>query len=269
MQLQARLVHAEPGRRVVEASAHREGVLLGSALGEGGTAEEAEDRALARLKARLGGTQPIAAPMAQAARALPAKPAVPASPPAPTEPPPLSATQPQLVLDSQAPAGSNASTANVQQPALELPALPKAPVAPPAEPTQEPPPDPEDWSGELAQIDLELRRLGWQREQESAYLERAFGHPSRSRLTTYADLQAYLQALQTLEPGCDPTTASVPLRRRDLLNQCDGLLAQLQWDANQGRQFLERQFQVSSRQQLSDAQLLQFNMLLEGELIGV
>ena len=137
------------------------------------------------------------------------------------------------------------------------------------EPPQEPAPDPEDWSSELAQIDLELRRLGWQREQESTYLERAFGHPSRSRLTTYGDLVAYLQGLQALEAGCNPAEAAVPLRRRDLLSQCDALLAQLQWDASQGRQFLERQFQVNSRQQLSDTQLLQFNMLLEGELIGV
>ena len=247
MQLQARLVHAEPGRRVVEASAHRNGVLLGSALGEGGTAEEAEDRALARLQARLEGT-----------------------PPAQTEPAPSAATQPQPSRDSQTPAGStDTAPTSAQHQSLELPALPKAPAPPAAEPLQEPPPDPEDWSGELAQIDLQLRRLGWQREQENAYLERAFTHPSRSRLTTYADLLAYLQALQTLEPGSDPATAPVPLRRRDLLSQCDALLAQLQWDSGQGRQFLERQFQLSSRQQLSDAQLLQFNMLLEGELIGV
>ncbi|WP_053068473.1 hypothetical protein [Synechococcus sp. GFB01] len=80
---------------------------------------------------------------------------------------------------------------------------------------------------------------------------------------------AYLQALQTLDAGSDPATAAVPLRRRDLLAQSDQLLGRLQWDAVQGRQFLEQHFQRSSRQQLSDSQLLQFNMLLEGELIGV
>ncbi len=153
--------------------------------------------------------------------------------------------------------------------------VPPDPVAVPtaepvtAEPVTEPPPDPDDWSSELAQLDLELRRIGWQREQEGPYLERAFGHPSRSRLTSYSDLLAYLQALQNLPPGSDPTTAAIPLRRRDLLSQCDQLLGQLGWSAAQGRQFLERHFQLSSRQQLSDSQLLQFNMLLESELIGV
>jgi hypothetical protein len=221
MQLQARLVHAEPGRRVVELSAHLNGVLLGSALGEGATAEDAEDRALARLQRRLGQNAP--------------------QPPA------------------------------ADQPELELPSLPKPPGEVPAAvalTVEEPSPDPEDWSNELTQIDLQLRRLGWQRDQETTYLKRAFGHPSRSRLTSYGDLLAYLQALQGLEPGCDPASAPVPLRRRDLLEQCDTLLGQLHWNAAQGRQFLERHFQLSSRQQLSDPQLLQFNMLLESELIG-
>jgi hypothetical protein len=256
MQLQARLVHAEPGHRVVEVSAQRDGQPLGSALGEGATAEEAEDRALARLQTRL--VLPAAAP------AGPSRPKP--SPPAPTAPSPA----PPRSRPEASPAVAAEPPAPEEQPQLELPSLPR--VAAPAAETetlQEPPPDPEDWSSELTQLDLELRRLGWQREQESIYLERAFGHPSRSRLTTYADLQAYLQALQALEPGNNPAAAPVPLRRRDLLAQCDALLAQLQWDAPQGRQFLERHFSAASRQQLSDAQLLQFNMLLESELIGV
>jgi hypothetical protein len=133
---------------------------------------------------------------------------------------------------------------------------------------EEPAADPEDWSSELAQLELELKRLGWQREQESSYLERAFGHPSRSRLTTYADLLAYLQALAGLEPGSDPTNAAIPLRRKDLLLQCDQLMSQLNWDAGKGREYLEQQFNLNSRQQLSDSQLLHFNMLLESEWLN-
>ena len=277
MQLQARLVHAEPGRRVVEVSAHHNGELLGSSLGEGGTAEEAEDRALARLRTRLSLTAPEPAQPAAPGPARPEPPCNASSPQgssAPPAAPPASRPAPPKRTPA-APAPQQPSEEN--QTSLELPALPRqAPMPASSEsaperamaPPQEPAPDPEDWSSELAQIDLELRRLGWQREQESTYLERAFGHPSRSRLTTYGDLVAYLQGLQALEAGCNPADAAVPLRRRDLLSQCDALLAQLQWDAGQGRQFLERQFQVNSRQQLSDTQLLQFNMLLEGELIG-
>jgi hypothetical protein len=140
------------------------------------------------------------------------------------------------------------------------PPLESAPVEPPA--------DPEDWSAELARLDLELRRLGWSREQEETYLKRAFGHPSRSRLTAYADLSAYLSALAALTPESDPASAPVPLRRRDLLLQGEELIQQLGWSADQGRLFLQEQLGASSRQRLNEAQLLQFNMLLEGELLN-
>lgn len=125
--------------------------------------------------------------------------------------------------------------------------------------------EPQDWSAELTHLDLQLRRLGWDREREAAYLQRCFGHPSRDRITVYADLIAYLQAIETLEPGCDPTTAAVPLRRADLLEQCNQLLQLLGWDGSMGRSFLEKRMGVSSRQQLKDADLLRFNMLLEEE----
>ncbi len=129
------------------------------------------------------------------------------------------------------------------------------------------PADPEDWSDELAALDIQLQRLGWLREQESIYLQRAFGHPSRSRLTSYGDLVAYLAAVRQLPSPSDPASVPVPLRRVDLLAQSDQLLGQLGWDASRGREILETFFQRSSRQQLNDEDLLRFNMVLEGELI--
>jgi hypothetical protein len=132
----------------------------------------------------------------------------------------------------------------------------------------EPPADPEDWSDELAAVELELGRLGWNRDQEATYLQRAFGHPSRSRLVRYADLQAHLGSLRRLAAGSDPATAPTPLRRSDLLLQCDQLLDRLGWGAAEGRAYLERSFGLASRQQLSDEQLLRFNMLLEEQLPG-
>jgi hypothetical protein len=131
---------------------------------------------------------------------------------------------------------------------------------------QEPPPDPEDWSAELARLDLALQRLGWGREEEGRYLQRAFQLPDRNRLTTYADLKAYLEAVEALEPGTDPAEAAVPLRRRDLLAQCDQLLERLGWDRDRARGFLQKQLGVPSRLRLSDQQLLEFNMRLEEEL---
>jgi hypothetical protein len=230
---------------------------LGSALGEAPTAEEAEDRASTRLLARLA-TQPEPSPQpptksqSQAPSPQADKPHLPIAIPA--------------AIPSQAPAPEPmpAPTAALNDAEPKLPPFQKL-----EPPSGEPGGEPEDWSSELAGLDLQLQRLGWTRDEEAIYLERAFSHPSRNRLTSYVDLVTYLKALEALSPGANPGYAPVPLRRKDLLSQCDQLLGQLQWDASRGRSFLEQHFSLTSRQQLNDTQLLQFNMLLEGELMGV
>jgi hypothetical protein len=235
MLIEIELVHAATGQRVVRARAMAAEGCLAMALGEGATAEEAEEKARTRLTAQL----------AAQTSGQPQRPGRP-------QPSAAAPVAPGQVAPDQA---------HAEQPA----ALPE-PAAEPAE--QEPEADPEDWSSELASLDLQLQRLGWSREQESTYLARAFGHGSRSRLTTYADLMAYLKVLEAMPAGAEPDSAAVPLKRSDLLSQCDQLLGQLGWDAGRGRRLLESQFGRSSRQQLSDSQLLAFNMVLEGELIA-
>ena len=231
-QLEVQLVHAEAGSRIVLVQLRRAGQILDSALGEAATAELAEDRARQRLQGR---------------------------------------PQPQIELEAmESLAGGKVARGPVaRQKAPAAIAIPASQTSqpeslqPPAQPPEEPQVDPEDWSAELAQLELELQRLGWDRDQEAVYLQRVFGNPNRNRLTNYADLQAYLAALQGFSPGTQASSAPAPLRRRELLSQCDQLLAQLQWEPGQGRALLEQHFSLTSRQQLSDAQLLQFNILLE------
>lgn len=237
MPIQIQLVHAEPGRRVVLASAVGDPDGQAMALGEADTAEAAEDRARQRLQQLLD------------ARSTPAP--TPSRKPWPV-PEPERKPQPQQAAEA-APMGEPE---------------PQPQPEPEPQPAGEPPLDPEDWSAELANLEVQLRRVGWSREQESAYLLRAFGHGSRARLTRYSDLISYLRALEGFAPGEDPTSCPVPLRRADLLSQCDQLLTSLNWDARRGRQLLESHFGRSSRQLLSDAQLLEFNMMLEGELLS-
>ena len=272
IQFQVRLVHAESGNRVVEVRALRGSTPLGSALGEAANAEEAEQRALDRLLSRLGPLEELSASNTP----IPAETSPPADPPLnlsahPPAHPPVSA--PVTPPTAEAPAsgqGPRLPSAPVLRAATNSP--PRAgpatttPAAPPPA-AAAPPADPEDWSSELARLDLELRRLGWTREQEGEYLQRAFGHPSRSRITSYTDLKSYLDVLEGLPPGAEPASSPVPLRRRDLLAQSDQLLVALGWKGEQARQFLEQQLGASSRQQLNDSKLLHFNMLLEGELL--
>ncbi len=241
------LVHAEAGRRVVLASAMEQDRCIAAALGEAGTAEAAEERARSRLAAVVNPEQPL--------------------------------QQPSINTDNRSSSDARATSATARPEATPRPAMAEtagtvhrsAPTKPeielsPSGDHLEPEPDPEDWSGELANLELQLRRLGWDRDQEATYLQRAFGHGSRARLTRYGDLLAYLRALENLTPGSDPQSCAVPLRRSDLLLQSDQLLGQLGWDASRGRQLLESRFSRSSRQQLNDNQLLEFNMLLESEL---
>lgn len=156
------------------------------------------------------------------------------------------------------------------------PASPTSPASTPAPPPTTPEagggageevPDPEDWSTDLTQLDRLLRHLGWGREEERIYLQRLFGQPHRSRLTRYADLMVLRRALEALPAGSEPGSAPLPLLRSDLLSQCDGLLLRLGWSTERARQTLEQHFAVSSRQRLSDQELLAFNLLLEGQLL--
>jgi hypothetical protein len=288
MELRVQLVHADGQVRVVHVSAYAGEQLLGSALGEASDAEAAEDRALQRLMARLAAAAPSGAAIGPAVAATPVQ--VPPASAAAAIPAPIAAkneSAPAAAASASAtshqPQPESAAKAPTEHPAAppgEATSSPPAPIAAPPEPAAaaapapapepaaEPPADPEDWSSELLHLDRELQRLQWGRAEEEVYLQRAFGHPSRNRLTSYADLLAYLRAVEALGSPADPAAAAVPMRRQDLLSQCDALLRQLGWPRERARQFLESQLQVSSRQQLSDQDLLQFNLLLEGELLA-
>lgn len=230
MDFRVRLVHADGNQRVVLVEAFDGDRLVGSALGEASGAEEAEDRARGRLQQRL-----------------------------------------QLPRDKPSGSGSPPTPSLPRAPTVEAPqSLPPRSMEDPPDPPEslEDSEDPEDWSADLSQLDLLLRRLGWGKEEEREYLQRLFGHPSRSRLTRYGDLLLLRRALEGLSTGAQPASAPLPMRRSDLLTQCDGLLQSLGWSTDQARQALEQQFAVSSRQHLSDEQLLAFNLVLEGELLG-
>jgi hypothetical protein len=54
-----------------------------------------------------------------------------------------------------------------------------------------------------------------------------------------------------------------------LITQGDEMLTTLQWDQEKAKNFLQTKLGATSRQQLSDEQLFEFNMLLEEQLISV
>ena len=239
MQIHAELCHVDTLRCVVRVEARDGDLRLGSALGEAQTSEAAEDRALERLRLRL-------------------------NPPETTQVTKTDSLKPPAIERSTAQKVEKVETnEKVQTGSPKAPDPQSVPDAPSESPT-----DPEDWSDELAAVDLEIRRIGWDRDMERQYLERAFGFGSRHRLTRYSDLTGYLRQLRVMNPGARPETAAVPIRRGDLIEQGNVMLKELSWSADNAREFLNQQLGANSRQQLSDEQLLQFNMLLEEQLIN-
>ncbi|NJR69781.1 MAG: hypothetical protein HC771_14800 [Synechococcales cyanobacterium CRU_2_2] len=61
-----------------------------------------------------------------------------------------------------------------------------------------------DWSDDLAQIQVELKRLGWNAKQEADYLQRTYGKPSRDYITDYSELVNFLSYLRALPTHFDP-----------------------------------------------------------------
>jgi hypothetical protein len=264
MRTQAQLCHIDTNRCVVLVTAYGETDVLGSALGEGATAEQAEDRALQRLNERFNNVSdaPLRLSKAEPVKRLPANAPEPPAEEAPTPEPVEPAETPKPLAAPATPPAQKA-TNDAMQAELAMP-----PASAESSPPSEAPTDPEDWSDELAAVDLELQRVGWERDQERSYLERAFGHGSRHKLTRYSDLIAYLKRLKALEPGTAVEAAPVPLRRADLIIQGDQMLQTLQWSGEQARNFLQQELGATSRQSLSDEQLLTFNMLLENQLVN-
>ena len=259
-----RLVHAELGSRVVEASCEQGEQVLAMALGEATTAEVAEDRARRRAARMLLERQPAPAP-----------------PPAetPEDPEPEPADPPSPPDQQPSPLPPPAAQPPVAQPAVSpQPATPPLPQPSPLSPAASEPDvsEPADWSEDLAAVEVQLERLGWDRNQESVYLERSFGRMERSGITDYQDLQLYIDALQRLVPAADPCTAPLPgqaepppLPSRELLiRNGNALLRQLGWTTDQGRAFLKRHFGHTSRQALDNEQLMQFNQQLDAHRVG-
>ena len=247
MQIRAELCHVDTLRCIVRVEAWLDGSLQGSALGEAASAEEAEVRALQRLNSRLGFTEGLQQP--------------------------LNSARPEAQVDEPNPKHvpvERLKKIDPTQPSTTqlTPATHQVPVTPADNAPSETPTDPDDWSDELTAIDMEIRRIGWSREQEQEYLTRAFGLGSRHKLTRYADLVAYLRQLKLIQANDDASTAPAPIRRGDLLQQGDAMLKQLGWSSDQARTFLQQQLGATSRQQLSDEQLLQFSMLLEEQTLS-
>jgi len=126
--------------------------------------------------------------------------------------------------------------------------------------------EPEEWSKELVELDILVRKLKWTRIEENKYLLENFGYVDRNRITSYKDLVKYLSALKKIANVEGTELDSLNTDKYKLISDSDNLLKQLAWDTTKAREFLKLKMNLTSRQQLDHDQLVKFNNLLEVEL---
>ena len=116
--------------------------------------------------------------------------------------------------------------------------------------------EPEDWSNELTEIDIEIKRLKWSRDDEINFLFKTFGYNNRNKITKYDDIVKYLELLKKIDRQLKSDVINDNFNR--LIAQSDSILMDLSWDHIQGRDFLKKEFNVSTRKELSEKQLISF-----------
>ena len=254
--------HNDSNPCVVRVSCAEGELDLGSAVGEAADAEHAEDRARERLMARRQKTK------AASGRKQPDLAVNPTQKEEMGEAKQLKAAiNPEKNKRKQSEPLPLSIQQNQETERKEIANPIANPIAAAIAEPSEAPTDPDDWSEELTAIDLQLKRIGWTREHEKIFLERAYGNGSRHKLTRYSDLVSYLNKLNGLEVGAAADSVPTPLRRSALITQGDDMLTTLKWDQERAKTFLQSKLGATSRQQLSDEQLLDFNILLEEQLI--
>ena len=217
MRIESRLCHLSDNKAVVQVSGWINEKSLGSALAESYTVEDAEDKAINRLKSRLNlisNDQKIEQPIEK-----------------------------EKVKTSF----------NVELPKRENPNIKNEPL---------------DWSDELTAIDSEIKRLNWSRDDEIRFLQQRLGFNNRNKITKYSDIIKYLNLLREI----DKRIHSKIDNANTLITESDTLLEDLKWDHKQGRQFLQKEFNVLTRKELNMEQLISFvgklRLIKNQKLIG-
>ncbi|TAD79129.1 MAG: hypothetical protein EA001_05360 [Oscillatoriales cyanobacterium] len=232
--LTSEIIEVSQGKFIVRAAVSLEGIVLATGFGAAEQLEEAEDRARARAMEAVGlFLEPADRGQAQLVGSAPTY-QLPASIPTPA-PLPIATPITTLIEANLHPPASIAPPAysdpygdSYGDPDDDLPAVePEWPPEPepaldptpkrsrrtnsPA-PTPPPPPAPEpapaptpttvDLSDAIAQTDVLMKRLGWNKQQGVEYLQMAFGKRIRAQLTDDELLQ-FLQYLQMLADDPD------------------------------------------------------------------
>ena len=208
MRIESKLCHVSENKIIVKVSGWQKDQNLGSALAEGLSVEEAEEKAISRLHKRLN----TKTTNEQGLKTV-------------------NENQISSPLKVELPNNNKIERNNISQ-------------------------EPKDWSDELTAIDAEIVRLKWSRDDEINFLEKNFGYNNRSKITNYNDIVKYLNKLKKLDKPTNSQFVSGNINT--LIKESDNILRDLSWDHLQGREYLLREFNVSTRKELNEEQLQSF-----------
>ena len=124
--------------------------------------------------------------------------------------------------------------------------------------------DPTDWSIDLSAIDSEIIRLNWSRDDEISFLKKTLGYNNRNKITKYNELKDYLNTLKKIDSTNNDILKSNNLD--SLIEESEILLKELSWDYKKGREYLQKEFNVSSRKELDEEELKSFVTNLKSRL---
>ena len=116
--------------------------------------------------------------------------------------------------------------------------------------------EPTDWSNELTAIDVEIERLRWSRDDEITFLDNNLGYKNRNEITKYKDIINYLSILKKTDRSNSSIQNSITME--SMIKESDIILKELSWDNKQGREYLQNEFNVSTRKELDINQLISF-----------
>ncbi len=125
---------------------------------------------------------------------------------------------------------------------------------------------PSDWTAELAEFDLQIKRIGWDREQEADFIQSLLGLSHRRNITDYGDLELINKILKDIKKGVKPSDLKYLSDRSFLIAQSNSSLSKLSWSTEQARTFLFNNFNVRSRNDLTTKELIRFNITINNML---
>ena len=229
MRIESKLCHISENKAIVQVNGWLKDEKLGSAFGEGLTVEIAEDNAISRLRKRLNILI-------------------------------INEEKPSLVIKKQSKDNLKSESINtieresqiLNHKADNLDKEPNVLIQESNVLNQEP----IDWSKELIAIDSEIKRLKWSRDDEIKFLEKNLGYNNRNKITKYTEIVNYLSILKKIDNPIYSQTD--PISRDTLIEQSDIILNELSWDHRKGREYLEKEFNVSTRKELKDSELISF-----------